>query len=102
MERKNAYVLPAVDLSPLQALGAIQGVAIYVRAPLFNVQRSWSNLSTKFEYKWLLNSIMLNQYLILTMFLIGEIGQESYYAFTSTKLELREIKSLNDFIRFLQ
>ena len=45
---------------------------------------------------------MLNQYLILTMLLIGEIGQESYYALTSAKSELREIKSLNDFIRCLQ
>ena len=45
---------------------------------------------------------MLNQYLILTMLLIGEIGQKSYYAIKSTKLELREINSLNDFIRCLQ
>ena len=45
---------------------------------------------------------MLNQYLILTMLLIVEIGQESYYAITSAKLELREIKILNDFIRCLQ
>ena len=45
---------------------------------------------------------MLNQYLILTMLLIGEIGQEAYYALTSAKSELREIKSLNDFIRCLQ
>ena len=45
---------------------------------------------------------MLNQYLILTMLLIGEIGQESYYALTSANLELRETKSLNDFIRCLQ
>ena len=45
---------------------------------------------------------MLNQYLILTMFLIGEIGQEAYNTLTSAKSELREIKSLNDFIRCLQ
>ena len=45
---------------------------------------------------------MLNQYLILTMLLIGEIEQEVYYPFKSTKLELRETESLNDFIRCLQ
>ena len=45
---------------------------------------------------------MLNRYLILTMLLIGEIEQEAYYALTSAKSELREIKILNDFIRCLQ